>query len=1058
MLDKYLIDPTLNKKLIFAYQPSPEIDVSKLPILAKDWLDDLQKIICAETRELPKNIFDRHVGKNAEYFAKAPLLAYLKLIYHRLQGDLDLQLGALSANERLGIINKLTEEIKQCSEGFHNRVNIIVDSFFKPRNLAELLYTVRKKLVEEVASTLTNEIHAWNYVSAIAAKDGLVVKANFPDDPYSGALSVTSIRHALKQAFYEKFTSFNLPDLLIAAFRELIPELEREKNSENGIVWQTQEKIKKLIQVFLPDYINMETPNKGKDPKNWENYFTKHYNKNDLLFFSFNNLNWKKIRLSFCDALSKQNYFITPQINSLLDCAYYSLFIINNPFHVPSGFISKFFKEKRYSDLLEQLLELNTKFPNYYKTVSKNEIFRKNCLDFLDYLTKQLKISEGYSEEVLLGFQLILCLDLRRKKFIIREIANSLLVIKNQADFSLLMLAAQYNPTLANDILVFFETNRRTLKKIIDENFIENMFLMKNKDNSNALMIAASKQAEVISTILNFLAAHIGHFASDTLPKLFTQQQKDNYTAVSLTACNNPAWIKNILSFITDHIKIDGEILRKLLFSENSNGACTALMLAVKNQAEATYYFLKFIAENIRNFDPESLRKMLIEKDRDGFTMLMLAARYQPESLRFLLTFINDFDPLFPAESLPALFLEKTPGNNNCLMLASEFQPLSVSTILYFINQKIESHPKIFSPFLIRQLLLACDKNSVSTLMIAIRYQPKAVKLYLDFIQKHAEIFSPSFFNEFLLAHDQYGVNALMTAATYHCEVVELLLDFLVSNIKHFNSDAVYQFVFKKISDHAARFAGLWIKKSVLSVTTQLDDRTAIDALLRFVDDHIELIGIQTLIELLTEKDRRANYIFGTACSRYPLPMKGVLNFIAELPSFEELISIQPLLADFIFEQLARWPVISDDKSLFYSVTYNCSPLLLPYFNPYRFNTSIDNLEVVATILLCCLQSELKRKRNKELNQYFFFRLFSSTGSELQAAEDLEKTLKTASNKKEALMELGKQQSRFLKSNSILSCLFTTFQKVEDLNTAEEACEACEAYNDPRQFQHAMLV
>ncbi len=41
--------------------------------------------------------------------------------------------------------------------------------------------------------------------------------------------------------------------------------------------------------------------------------------------------------------------------------------------------------------------------------------------------------------------------------------------------------------------------------------------------------------------------------------------------------------------------------------------------------------------------------------------------------------------------------------------------------------------------------------------------------------------------------------------------------------------------------------------------------------------------------------------------------MKKTLNFIATLPDFEELASIQHLVADFIFEQLARWPVTSED-------------------------------------------------------------------------------------------------------------------------------------------------
>jgi hypothetical protein len=1174
MLEEYPIDPAFNKNLVFAYQPPPEIDVANLPILAENWLEDLQEIICEADSKLPDTIFDKLFCKTPEYRIR-PLLKQLELIYHRLQGNLDAELGQLSKDKRQAILSKLTEEIIHCSEGFHNRVNIIIDSFLKPRNLAELLYTVRKELIKEVASTLTDEVHAWNRVSVIAANDGLGVSANFPDDTYSGALSETSIRRALQQTFYKKFTPFQLPCLLTIAFMEFIPELESEKNNENGICLQTQEKITKLIQRFLPKYIN-EKPN---DPNNWKNYFKIFHDEKNSLIFSFVNLDWGKIYQSFYFALSEQNYFKSPQINTLLDSARYNLFLKKNSLHVTAELISKLFKEERYSDLLEQLVELNTQFPDYYLRLSKNKIFTQNCLALLDYLKQKLKISNEYLAEIMQGFHLIIRLDLRRKNFIIGKIADSFLV-KNQAGFNLLMLAAQYNPTLASDILIFLKTN----EAIIDAELTEKMFLMKNKDNLNALMIAASKQAETIVTILSFLTTHIGRFANDTLRKLFTQQQKDSYTAVTLTARDHPDRLKNILSFITDHIKIDGEILGKLLFCENSNGACTALMLAVKNQAAASFSILDFISKNIQKFDSTALGKIFSEKDQDGFTILMLAARYQPSALQFILTFIDEHKDFFSAENLSALFLEKNPENYNCLMLAAEFQPTFVPTILDFINSKLEifksnipeivftknkkaynslllarHHPttlaslvnfinnhsiagvipdtlekiflekhkfgltilmyvakdrasslkflfefiekhatlfsqetllrfilekndldynslmlaarnqyaavayilnfvqkytEIFSPNLLKQLLLEQTKEGINTLMVAARYQPAAAKLILDFIQKQPEIFSLEFLEQLLMAHDQYGVNALMVAATYQAQVVELLLSFVTKNIKHFSSDVLQEFVFKDIHDkeaaNAVFFGGRYnFRKTVLSVTSRLEDPTASNALLKFIDNQIELIGIKIFINLLKEKDNKDNPIFLHACSKYFFPMKKILNFIATLPDFEELIPIHSLLADFIFEQLARWPVTPGDESLFYTVIYNCSPFLLSYFNADRFNVYLYNLETVAKILLCCLNSELERKKTKEFNQYFFFRLFSSTGSELQAAEDLEKTLYTASNKKMALMELGKQ-SRFLKSNksnSILSCLFIAFQKIEDLKS-----------NDSKHLQQAMLA
>jgi hypothetical protein len=117
------MDPALNKNLVFAYQPPPDIDFSKLPHLSKNWFSDLQKIIYQADKQLSTNVFDKHVGETSDYRAKKILTKQLQLIYHRLQGNLDEELGKLSEDNQQALLSKLTEEVIHCSEGFHNRVN-----------------------------------------------------------------------------------------------------------------------------------------------------------------------------------------------------------------------------------------------------------------------------------------------------------------------------------------------------------------------------------------------------------------------------------------------------------------------------------------------------------------------------------------------------------------------------------------------------------------------------------------------------------------------------------------------------------------------------------------------------------------------------------------------------------------------------------------------------------------------------------------------------------------------------------------------------------------------
>ncbi len=1126
----YKIDPAFNKDLILAYQPPPVIDASDLPTLSKHWLDNFQEIIC--TAGLMPDCFNKHLGYASDYPAKNLLKEQLQLIYHRLQGNLDSKLGKLSPDKRHALLCKLTEEINNCSAGFHNRVNIIVDSFQQPRNLDELLYIVRKRLVENVATQLSQEVHAWNRVSVIAATDGLGIKANLSDDIHHGSLSESKIRRALQQMFARYFTPFFLPNLLINAFKELIPELENEKQSENGLCLQTQEKITSLIKQFLPEFIN-ENPKNSKDPNSWKYYFKTKINKKDPFIFRFTDINCEKLYKSFYCTLLNNNYFTTPKINTLLENAYYNLFLNNNDsFYSPEPIISNLFNEHQYYSLLAQLVELKTKYPIFYeeninspRNIKISGLFVKNCLAFNDFLTKQLAISEQYSKEITQGFQLILNLSLPRKEFLIDQIAQSLLVA-NKANFNLLMLGTLNNLELVKAIFTFLKKN----EAFISPQIAEKMLLMKNSDHCNALMIAVNKQQEVIITILGFLKNYIGRFANDTLYKLFTQQQKeDSYTALTLAARDNPDLLNSILHFFTENLKIDGETFRKLLFPENSNGACTALMLAIKNQADSSLSILNFISTNMRSFDYEVLKKMFLEKDENGFTLLMLAAQYHAKVLTALLGLLER--KLFYEEFLTSLFLEKNSQKYNFLMLAAEYQSETITKILEFINKK----RKIFNPYLINLLfdnnhqgynalmlsryhpqammaiiefiykqpksiipasiaeifliknavglnflmLLAKDSSQslslifkfieknpdrftkenlltlfqnksllgYNCLMLAARNQYYSTDAILNFILKKPKIFSPQFIDQYIADHDKNRANALMIAATYQPTTVGLLLEFLTMNIAPkgpISIDTLKKVVFEKIHDkeaaNAVFFGGRYsYYKSVLLVTSQFEDHTAVNALLKFLDRHIDSLGIEVFIDLLTEKDYQDNLIFGPACFNYPGILEKTLYLIANSATDEALIPVQELCAEFIFTQLARWPQHTSvaDQKQFDKIVEQCSAFLLIYFNKDFFAETPHNLKRITDKLFDCYLNELEDRKAKRVHyttSFSFFKWRYSTAQKLEAALALQKVIQNnALNKEQAFSKLKYQYPAV--SLCRLGKLFAAYQQIAYLQS-----------------------
>lgn len=1129
----YKIDPAFNKDLALAYQPPPLIDVATLPTLPKNWLNRLKKIICEADSTLSPNCLNKHIGNDSSYRAKNILREQLQLIYHRLQGNFDSKLGKLSLNDRQILISRLTEEIGSCTEGFHNRVNIIVDSFPQPRNLAELVYTVRKSLVENVAAELTNEVHAWNGISVIAQADGFGIKANFPDDTYSGSLPQATIRRALQENFAKYFTPFLLPSLLINAFKELVPELEFEKKNQNGLCVQTQEKIISLTKQFLPEYIN-EAPKNAKDSKHWINYFKKIPSEKNSLVFSFSDVNWEKIYQSFYSALLDKKYFTQPKINTLMDSAYYHLFIDKKAFTSLEP-LSQLFNEHQYYSLLTQLVELKARFPNFYKeNLYKNKVLKNKCLAFNEFLIQQLKISKQYSAEIMLGFSLMFRLELRRETYKINQIAESLLVT-NKSGFNLLMLGALNNLELVKDIFDFL----KKYEAIISPEITEKMLLMKNRDHCNALMIAANKQREAINTIFGFLKTHIGCFANDTVFKLFTQQQKkDNYTALTLTACNNPDLFNSIFNFFKENL--NGENFRKLLFPENSNGACTALMLAIKNKADTSLSILDYIAKNTNRFDPATLRAMFLEKDQNGCTILMLMIRHYPEMLTIFLKLLNKHSMLFHESFLSSLLLEKNSESYNFLMCAAEYQPKTIDSLLKFINQRYpifkdhlnkllfdtnnkgynalmlsRLYPEVMMSILkficnseinlttsIADIFFKKNNNGLSFLMLLAKDQPQSLKLILEFIetnpeqftkenllnlfqgksgngytclmlaarnhydatvsilnfiQKQPTIFSAEIINQLIAAHDENRTNALMLAATKQPEVVDLLLSFLSKNIAPqgpISIDTIREIIFEKVHDkeaaNAVLFGGRYgYYKSVLLVTSQLTDPTPVNALLKFIDYHIDSLGIEIFTDLLTEKDYQDNYIFLPACANYPLPMKKILNFLANSATHEALIPIQTLSAEFIFEQLVRWPIATAaDLVLLDKVIVNCSALLLTYFNKDFFAQARGNLKLITDKLFACYLSELETLKLKKINyttSFSFFKWRYSTTQKLEAALALQTIIDSKDIDTESALSQLKDQYPAI-ALCQLGNLFAAYQEIAKLQSIQsnDALDAME--------------
>jgi len=177
--------------------------------------------LCQPTSQVE---FDRHVGPDSTYELKTMLTNSLKFHYAVLSGALENvnPCFKLSFDQKTAIITKINEEIVACTPGFHARVDSLLESYYLPKTVEELLRSIRYNIVERAANKATNEVHANNRYFIVAERMNLGVQPKLQGDPYVGAIPDIQIEQDLHEVFTEQYQPFStllqLKEMLASAF------------------------------------------------------------------------------------------------------------------------------------------------------------------------------------------------------------------------------------------------------------------------------------------------------------------------------------------------------------------------------------------------------------------------------------------------------------------------------------------------------------------------------------------------------------------------------------------------------------------------------------------------------------------------------------------------------------------------------------------------------------------------------------------------------------------------------------------------------------------------
>ena len=277
--------------------------------MPENWLGTLANLCVAFNPKLKPNLFEKHLQNN--YPLKSTLIEQLSYIYYRLQGQLDLQLNSLSQDSHAAILCKLTENIENsdaCTEGFHNRINDIVASFILTHSLDQVLYCIRKTLVDKTAYELNKdgEIHTWNHIYRVANVDGLGIASNLKEDQYSGALSADLIRECLAKKFQTEFTSFTLPILAARELNQPLSALGYTGSCAEGYTIGRVEAMQKYLEQLFFTSSTSTSSKQTSFLESCEKYFI--LDRTDEDFPKITDINWKNITLYFAEIFIEKNY------------------------------------------------------------------------------------------------------------------------------------------------------------------------------------------------------------------------------------------------------------------------------------------------------------------------------------------------------------------------------------------------------------------------------------------------------------------------------------------------------------------------------------------------------------------------------------------------------------------------------------------------------------------------------------------------------------------------------------------------------------------------------
>lgn len=468
----------------------------KIKYISSCWAESLSTL--AKFNDPQKELLRNKLTAN---YKRLPELEYaLKVVFLRLNGDLDHIFGKISEDAKTCMITKLSEDLPYCIEGFHDRISEIILSFAQPNNLEDLLQLVREDLVLRTAIEESQEVHVHNAFFSIAHVLELGVRFRNQHDQIGVDFAFSNIQKKLMYRFEKEYTPLSLPYLMCQYIKTTIAAFYVGKKENPGYEQRDYKEITTHLNRLL------------SEKKSADFYFSTVWISAEEDVFFYDDLNWRQIEHLILGKLYAKHYFKINAITdlpilTLEDMIYGSRIIQYEPFLTNKlyRFISDshggdeqtllyhetFFREsdsnliefylQNQSFLAQHAFELSTKlsFERWYQLMKSRSIFYqfifhrvKNKLTWIQkvlFLEDDMFIDQKYLLSVLVFF--LSTLSSEETRLLLEYVDN-----KPNGDTCWKDLMLRLKGEEGKDLVRFYITFMSHISKEQPEQFLEKIY------------------------------------------------------------------------------------------------------------------------------------------------------------------------------------------------------------------------------------------------------------------------------------------------------------------------------------------------------------------------------------------------------------------------------------------------------------------------------------------------------------------------------------------------------------------------------------------------------